>query len=229
MNIEGLVRKVLDRPDFKLPDEIPFGYFFKRGLSYFLGRVRGAFIAFSLKNTTHLFVGKHVEMMCKEKINLGDHSRIDDNVKIDGLSKKGIVSGNRLKIGGMSEIICSGSIQDLGVGITFGDDCNFSEYTFFGAAGGIKIGSDVIAGQNVRFHSEEHKFHDLDILIRKQGVTRKGIRIGNNVWIGAGAVFLDGVEVGDGCVIGANAVLKGSYPKNSVIVGTPARVVKKRG
>ena len=59
-------------------------------------------------------------------------------------------------------------------------------------------------GQNIRFHSENHNYKDINIPIRMQGVTNKGIKIGNDCWIGAGVVFLDGVVVGNGCVIGAN-------------------------
>ena len=57
----------------------------------------------------------------------------------------------------------------------------------------------------------------------------KGIKIGNNCWIGAGAVFLDGAELGDGCVVGANTVITKKFEKNSVIVGIPGKVAKIRG
>lgn len=106
---------------------------------------------------------------------------------------------------------------------TFGSDC------YFGAAGGIEIGDDVMAGQYIRFHSENHNFNDMTKLIREQGVTHKGIKIGNDCWIGAGAVFLDGSELGDGCVVAANAVVTRRFPENSVIGGVPAKVLYVRG
>jgi acetyltransferase-like isoleucine patch superfamily enzyme len=68
----------------------------------------------------------------------------------------------------------------------------------------------------------------LDIPIRLQGVTNKGIKIGNNCWIGSGAVFLDGVSVGDGCVIGANTLVNKSIPANSIVAGNPVRIIKSR-
>ena len=98
----------------------------------------------------------------------------------------------------------------------------------FGAAGGIEVGDDVVAGQFIRFHSENHNFNDLSKLIRDQGVSHKGIKIGNNCWIGAGAVFLDGAELGDGCVVGANAVITKKFPDNVVVVGIPAKVISHR-
>lgn len=99
----------------------------------------------------------------------------------------------------------------------------------FGAAGGIEVGDDVVAGQFIRFHSENHNYSDLTKLIREQGVSHKGIKIGDNCWIGAGAVFLDGAELGDGCVVGANAVVTKKFPDNVVVAGIPAKVIKKRG
>ena len=67
------------------------------------------------------------------------------------------------------------------------------------------------------------------MLIREQGVTHKGIKIGNNCWIGAGAVFLDGAEIGDGCVVAANAVVTKKFLSNVVLAGMPAQVVKRKG
>lgn len=65
-------------------------------------------------------------------------------------------------------------------------------------------------------------------MIRKQGVTHKGIKIGNNCWIGSGVVFLDGAVVGDGCVIAANAVVGKTFSDNIIIGGVPAAVIRKR-
>ena len=98
----------------------------------------------------------------------------------------------------------------------------------FGAAGGIEIGDDVVAGQFIRFHSENHNYNDSTKLIREQGVSHKGIKIGNNCWIGAGVVFLDGAELGDGCVVGANAVVTKKFHDNVVIAGIPAKIVMNR-
>ncbi|MGN0374716.1 MAG: DapH/DapD/GlmU-related protein, partial [Butyrivibrio sp.] len=79
-----------------------------------------------------------------------------------------------------------------------------------------------------RFHSSNHNFNDTEILIRKQGVTAKGISIGNNCWIGAGVVFCDGVSIGDGCVIGANSVVTKEFPENCILAGSPARIIGMR-
>jgi acetyltransferase-like isoleucine patch superfamily enzyme len=61
-----------------------------------------------------------------------------------------------------------------------------------------------------------------------QGVTHKGILIDEDCWIGAGTVFLDGVRVGKGCVIGANTIVNKDIPAYSVAVGNPVKIIKNR-
>jgi acetyltransferase-like isoleucine patch superfamily enzyme len=97
-----------------------------------------------------------------------------------------------------------------------------------GITWGLTIGNDCIVGQYFSCHPENHNFDNLDLPIRHQGVTRKGIKIGNNCWIGSKVTILDGVEIGDGCVIAAGAVVQASFPPNSVIGGVPARILKQR-
>lgn len=95
-------------------------------------------------------------------------------------------------------------------------------------AGGIDIGDDVIMGQFVSFHAQEHNFSNPDILIRNQGVTQKGIRIGSNTWVGSRVTFLDGTDIGPGSIIAAGAVVKGTFPANAIIGGIPAKIISMR-
>ena len=136
--------------------------------------------------------------------------------------------GNYVVLGRNTRIESTGGLQSVGKGVKIGDRSTFGNDCFFGAAGGVEIGDDVVAGQYIRFHSENHSYDDTDVLIKDQGVTHEGIRIGNNCWIGSGAVFLDGSELGDGCVVAANAVVTKKFPANSVIGGVPAKMIKKR-
>ena len=155
---------------------------------------------------------------------------MQSGVYIDALSSNGVRIGDRSLLGRDTRIECTGSLAHIGKGLSIGADSTFGAGCYFGAAGGIQIGDEVMAGQYVRFHAENHITDDLDVPIRSQGVTHKGITVGNNVWIGAGVVFLDGAVVGDGCVIAADAVVTGKeWPPNSVIGGVPARVIKSRG
>ena len=83
-------------------------------------------------------------------------------------------------------------------------------------------------GQNVRFHAQNHIFEDTNILLREQGTSQKGIIIEDDCWIGAGSVFLDGITVGRGSVIGANTVVTKNVEPYSVVVGNPGKIIKKR-
>ncbi|MFH2124852.1 MAG: acyltransferase [Pseudomonadota bacterium] len=93
----------------------------------------------------------------------------------------------------------------------------------------IEIGDDVMVAENVSIRDTDHNFSDITRRIRLQRVTTSPIKIGNDVWIGYGAVITKGVVIGDGCVIGANSVVTRDIPPYSVAVGVPARVIKQRG
>ena len=175
-----------------------------------------------------IFVGKNVRLYEKCYISIGEKTKLHDNVKIDALSSDGVSIGKNCVIGANSSIECTGSLSALGKGVKIGDRTTFGSNCYFGAAGGISVGDDVMAGQYIRFHSENHNYSDMDKLIREQGVTHQGIKIGNNCWIGAGVVFLDGAEVGNGCVVAANAVVTKKFPDNVVIGGIPAKILKMR-
>jgi acetyltransferase-like isoleucine patch superfamily enzyme len=94
--------------------------------------------------------------------------------------------------------------------------------------GGIQIGKNVLIGQGVSIHSENHNFKDAHQLIREQGISHKGVVIGDDVWIGSKSVILDGVTIGTGAVIGAGSVVTRSIPAYSLAVGVPAKVIGTR-
>lgn len=175
-----------------------------------------------------LFVGKAVKLFNKNFMQLGNGVTLGDHVELDALSQDGVIIGSNVKLGNYTILRCTGSLRNIGKGVCIGDHSGFGDFCFFGASGGIKIGSNVIAGQNVRFHSSNHNFDRIDIPIKDQGVTSKGIEVDDDCWIGSGAVFLDGVKVGRGCVIGANSLVNRNIPPYSVAVGNPVRVIKNR-
>lgn len=181
-----------------------------------------------LRTGKGIFIAKGVTLRQRKKISFGKNLRIEKNVTLDALSHNGIVFGNFCVVGKNTRIECSGTLSLLGKGFICGDNCGLGTDSFYGCAGGIKLGSDVIVGNFVSMHSENHNFADKKIPIRLQGVNRKGIEIGNNVWIGAKATILDGTIIGDGSIVAAGAVVKGTFPPNAVIGGVPAKVIKTR-
>lgn len=227
--IEYLIKKIKGN-DFEVDKDISLGYLLGNIVSMGLNLIRGNIKTLVAKKKSILvFVGKKSKIRMNKKIRLGKGVNIGNYVVIDALSKMGVTIGNNVRIGDYTRILCTGSLKKLGVGFEIGDNCGIGENCFFGSAGGISIGNDVIMGQNIRFHSENHNYEDTNIPIRMQGVTNKGIKIGNDCWIGAGVVFLDGAELGNGCVVGANSIVNRKFDDNSIIVGMPAKEIKKRG
>ncbi|TXH79578.1 MAG: acyltransferase [Rhizobium sp.] len=113
--------------------------------------------------------------------------------------------------------------------ISIGDHVSFNEYTILLGRGGISIGDSVRIAAHAMIVSFDHNFDDVSQPIRLQGVTEKPIVIEDDVWIGAGAKILGGSHVAKGCVIGANAVVKGKTEPYGIYVGAPARLLKRRG
>ena len=91
----------------------------------------------------------------------------------------------------------------------------------------ITIGSNCLLSYNVHLRTDTHRYEDRDTLICKQGYIERSI-IGNDVWIGYGAQIMPGVTIGEGCVIGAGAIVTKSTEPYSVYVGVPAKMIRQR-
>lgn len=113
--------------------------------------------------------------------------------------------------------------------IKIGANSAINAFSVIYGAGGVTIGNNTRIACHTVIVASNHNFDDVTKDIHEQGVSKKGIVIGNDVWIGAGARILDGVCIGDHAVIGAGSVVTKDIPENSVAVGVPARVVRYRG
>ncbi|MBE5818196.1 MAG: sugar O-acetyltransferase [Clostridiales bacterium] len=113
---------------------------------------------------------------------------------------------------------------DYGYHITVGDNFYSNHNLIIQDGGGVSFGDNVFIAPNCCFTTAEHA---IDPDMRKAGVEiAKPIKIGNNVWIGAGCTVLAGVEIGDNTVIGAGSIVTRSIPSNVVAVGVPCRVMR---
>jgi acetyltransferase-like isoleucine patch superfamily enzyme len=177
-----------------------------------------------------ILLGERVTIQSKRKIIfLGSNYNFDNDVFIDATSQKGVLLGNNVSIQKRVIIECTGSLTKMGLGLVVGDNVGIGSSSFLGCAGGITIGNNTILGNFVSVHSENHNYSDRVIPIRLQGVNSKGIKIGADCWIGAKVTILDGVNLGDGCIVAAGAVLtEGSYPPFSILGGVPAKIIKER-
>ena len=182
----------------------------------FLTRLKGLF-----------FKGKNVSIKHRRLFSSGKNLILGNGVTINALSENGIRLGENVTIAQNCTLICTGIIADKGTGIRIGNNTGINAYCYLGGQGGITIGDDVIVGPYVKIFSENHNFSEGDLAIRKQGVSRKGVSIGNDCWIGANTAILDGVELKDRTVVAAGSVVTKSFEGNVLLGGIPAKVLKK--
>lgn len=212
--------------DQRIPSILLIHFVLRRVMALTRCLVRGVVI--SLNPRKLIFLGSGVELRNRRMIRFGHSVTIGRGAILDGLAEEGLELGNGVTIGPYAIVESTGVLSKLGRGCRFGDYSSVGAYSYVGAAGGVWIGCNVIMGQRVSFHAENHNYDKIDIPIREQGVNRQGITIEDDCWVGAGVIFLDGAYVEKGCVIGAGAVVRGRIPAYSIAVGMPARVIKFR-
>ena len=126
-----------------------------------------------------------------------------DNVNVE--------CGARFATGGG---ICLGSGSGLGV------NCSVH--------GPLKIGNNVMMGPNVTILTHTHNIERTDIPMGHQGSRIAEVVIGNDVWIGMRVIIMPGVKVGDGVIIGAGAVVTKDVPDFAIVGGVPAKIIRYR-
>jgi len=120
-------------------------------------------------------------------------------------------------------------MMTVGGHIEIGANTTINHYCVFHGGNGLVIGKDCMIAPRVSIFAANHAFHDTTKPMNIQGMISKGgIKIGNDVWIGTGAILLDGVTVGDGAVIGAGSVVTRDVFPLSVVGGNPARKIADR-
>ncbi len=111
--------------------------------------------------------------------------------------------------------------------IELGENVSINPYACI--SGKVRIGNGVRIASHVSIVGFNHGFDDIETPIYRQPLTSLGIDIGDDVWIGANAVILDGVKIGRGAIIAAGAVVAKDIPAMAIAGGVPARVLKYRG
>lgn len=222
----GIISKIISKikgEEFLLDERIPLSYIINLSLDKFISLIWGVILFRKI-----VFISPRSKIKLTRKINVGKGSSIASAAYIDPLSINGITLGKSVSIQKHVSIECSGSVKSLGLGLTVDDNVGIGSNSFLGCAGGIDIGSNTIIGNFVSFHSESHNFQDKRIPIRLQGVNRKGIKVGENCWIGAKVTILDGANIGNNTIVAAGSVVTaGDYPDNTLLAGIPAVIKKK--
>lgn len=147
------------------------------------------------------YIGKPCFIADKKALFFGDKVRVYPGIRTETQDNGTVIIGNNVSIG-----------QNFHA-VSVGDK--------------LKIGDDVTISGNVFISNCDHTFNDEYKPALEQPLTLKETSIGSASFIGYGAVILAGTHLGRHCVVGANSVVRGNFPDNTLLAGSPARVVKK--
>ena len=149
-----------------------------------------------------LFLGRHLEI------------QINRNAEVR--------FGRFVWLGDGTKIRCHEGAVEIGQKTVMGQECTISAYQR------VRIGEQCVIADRAMFIDFDHGVVEVERPIRLQGIYKRDVLVGSNVWIGYGACILRGVSVGDNSVIGTNAVVTRDVPANAVVAGAPARVIRMR-
>lgn len=174
-----------------------------------------------------LVLGRHVSVLHPGKIVLGDDVIIADGCALDarGDKNRGIVVESNVVMGRRAALVCKDG------DITVGRDVGIGTNSLLSAVAGnhIEIGDHVLLGPYTYLGGHSYHFERTDIPIALQDLDgRGGVRIEDNVWLGARVTVLDGVTIGRDAIIAAGAVVNRDIPPFAVAMGVPAKVNRTR-
>jgi acetyltransferase-like isoleucine patch superfamily enzyme len=125
-------------------------------------------------------------------------------------------------IGHGCKIRCHEGTVAFGAKSVMGQECTISAFQH------VSIGRECVIADRAMLIDFDHGMVDVERPIRLQGIYKRDVRVGNNVWIGYGACVLRGASIGDNAVVGTNAVVTRSVAANAVVGGVPARLIRMR-
>lgn len=192
---------------------IPIKHFFKKVLCLLKG----------IKSGMNVYISPYAVIKNGHKIKTGNNVVIERGVTLYVDNE-----GSCITIGDDSYFSSNCILRTYNGWIKIGNNCTVNNYAFLYGHGGLEIGNNVRISTSVTIIPMNHIYEDPNVPICKQGIRAEGIKIEDDVWVGAGAKILDGVTIGKGSVVGAGAVVTKNIPPYSVSVGVPSKIIKKR-
>src|SRR5436305_9174352 len=120
-------------------------------------------------------------------------------------------------LGHDTKIRCHEGVVSIGAKTVLGQECTISAYQH------VSIGRECVIADRVMLIDFDHGVVEVDRPIRLQGIYKRDVRVGNNVWIGYGACILRGVTIGDNAIVGTSAVVTADVPADAAVAGVAAR------
>ncbi|MEJ7894582.1 MAG: acyltransferase [Solirubrobacteraceae bacterium] len=125
-------------------------------------------------------------------------------------------------IGHGTKIRAHEGVVEVGAKTVMGQECTISAFQH------VSIGRECIVADRVMLIDFDHGVVETERPVREQGIYKRDVRVGHNVWIGYGACFLRGTTTGDNAVIGSLTVVSRDVPADAVAAGAPVRVLRMR-
>lgn len=182
---------------------------------------RGTFVSYLAEiRGSNIKIGENCKILKYARLDTSSNPSNGDYLKSTSVGK--VMIGNSVKIKEYSMLLSYDGF------ISIGDSCTINPFTIIYGSGGVRVGNNVMIAAHCVIVSSSHIFDSIELPINMQGITSKGITIGNDVWIGSNVKILDGVEIGDGCVIAAGSVVNKSLPPFGIYGGVPVKLLKNR-
>lgn len=156
-----------------------------------------------------------------ERIEMGRGCKIHADASVDASRSSGVRFGDKVTLNRYAYV------QGGNGGVRLGDRVEINNFSIVNGTGGVDIGGDTLIGPGVRIISYQHQYAR-GATIASQPVIARPIRIGRDVWLGANAIVLAGVTIGDGAVIAAGSVVREDVPAYAMVAGVPATIRKTR-
>lgn len=206
----------------KLPNKISDLQYLlsKIGFSFFRGLLVVIFLS---KGSKIPFLGRGIKIIKRNKIFFNRYVWLGQYGYIDACSTHGVMFGENVTIREFFNIQCRSGLNELGYGLSIGSNTFVGPFCKIGVGGQISFGSNCQIGSHCSFNAESHVKFKKSYTSGK--VTRLGISIGSNVWIGDGVIVLDGVNIGDNSVIGAGSVVNKNVLAGQTVAGVPAKPI----
>jgi acetyltransferase-like isoleucine patch superfamily enzyme len=139
------------------------------------------------------------------------------------IGKRGTIRfGRFVWLGDGTKIRCHEGEVVIGPKTVIGQECTISAYRH------VRMGEQCVIADRAMFIDFDHGTVEVDRPIRRQGIYKRDVDVGSNVWVGFGACVLRGTQVGDNSIVGTNAVVTKDVPANAVVGGVPAGIIRMR-
>jgi acetyltransferase-like isoleucine patch superfamily enzyme len=168
-----------------------------------------------------MLIGSNVKIIHPHNMRFGRHVWIKDDVSLIAHGEMNI--GNSVVIGERT------TVWSEQQGVSIGDNTGVGKGCYLAQLGGkLEIGRECLLADHIHVYTASHRYMNAKKPILDQGYESYSIVIEDDVWIGTGVTIVGNVHIGKGAVIGAHSFVHQNIPKNAIVAGIPARVMKYR-